>query len=288
VAKYRSEVHLVTDDRTYVWDGSAFVMPCNDNAKRFCYIGHAKKAAYELNRAQSYSRHPLMEKGKYQAIAIDLDAPKPEPVAPDVTQRAAEITVGTDEQQIPDGKPYLPSNGTEGEIFTGHWCNRCEHDIDENCEILVRSLCHEQPDEWQYQNGKPVCTAWRQRNTPPPKPEPVTTTVEVRYGSPKAYEPAKFDRGDNSATAIAPAPTDHPFSTPRNHYQGYAYWIAGDPGDGRKTCCYWYFVALLDEDSQTIRTIQSTESFSSVVPAAQAARVAIDRLSSINLVEVSA
>jgi hypothetical protein len=124
MTKYRSEVHLVTDDRTYVWTGKAFELPMHDNAKRYCFLKHAQKAAYELNRAQSFSKHPLMERGKYQAVAIDLDA-KPEPAA------EAAIESDSDRNSTPSGEPYMPSNGTDGGIFTSQWCDRCEHDVNE-------------------------------------------------------------------------------------------------------------------------------------------------------------
>ena len=66
--------------------------------------------------------------------------------------------------RCPDGEPYLPSNGTEGEIFMGHWCDRCQKDQFEaggdSCAILLNTLCGKQPDEWRYEGGVPVCTAF--------------------------------------------------------------------------------------------------------------------------------
>lgn len=65
---------------------------------------------------------------------------------------------------------YRPSNGTEGHIFTDKFCMNCIN-CDPNpegstqCEILCRTLVYdvddkEYPDEWQYVDGVPTCTAW--------------------------------------------------------------------------------------------------------------------------------
>lgn len=73
-----------------------------------------------------------------------------------------------------DGKPYRPSNGTEGTSFVeGGWCNRCKADraYRENeltalgCDILARSLAFNvddpgYPKEWVWKGGEPVCTAF--------------------------------------------------------------------------------------------------------------------------------
>lgn len=78
--------------------------------------------------------------------------------------RAVEIYAGL---EVEDGKPYLPANGTEGDIFTGYWCDRCEHDQfpggGESCRILMNSLIGNQPAEWVYVNNAPVCTAFDPR-----------------------------------------------------------------------------------------------------------------------------
>ncbi|MEM1153652.1 MAG: hypothetical protein AAGI44_05895 [Pseudomonadota bacterium] len=64
----------------------------------------------------------------------------------------------------PDGELFLPANGTEGEIFEGCWCQRCSKDQfdagGDSCTILLNALCGEQPEEWRYQDGVPVCTAF--------------------------------------------------------------------------------------------------------------------------------
>lgn len=59
------------------------------------------------------------------------------------------------------GKPYRPSNGTEGDFFEALWCRDCVHN--EACPIFLATLCHdvdepEYPKEWQYDtDGQPVC-----------------------------------------------------------------------------------------------------------------------------------
>lgn len=50
---------------------------------------------------------------------------------------------------------YKPSNGTEGDIFCAHFCDRCIQDIDDNCPILTATLIYDigdakYPPEWQY------------------------------------------------------------------------------------------------------------------------------------------
>lgn len=60
---------------------------------------------------------------------------------------------------------YMPSNGTEGMIFTAEYCDNCkfQHPNPDNkpqCEdILLKSLLGEQPNEWIYDPlGHPTCT----------------------------------------------------------------------------------------------------------------------------------
>jgi len=67
-------------------------------------------------------------------------------------------------------KPYMPSNGTEGECFESAWCAKCQHDDYENdvyCALLAKSHCGEQPEEWIYKCGAPTCTAFRDVNGAP-------------------------------------------------------------------------------------------------------------------------
>ena len=87
------------------------------------------------------------------------------------------------------GKPFKPSNGTEGEIWMEKFCYQCIHERWSHhqnedggkCEILTNGLIGEQPKEWMFsENGWPVCTEWKffdwgndkdGFNEPPP-PEP--------------------------------------------------------------------------------------------------------------------
>ncbi|MGA0608889.1 hypothetical protein [Caldimonas sp. KR1-144] len=79
------------------------------------------------------------------------------------------------------GKPYLPSNGTEGACFQEAWCCRCSRDavmsgrvsMEESdgeglCEILGNSYIDEVP-EWIYgEDGYPKCTAFSPLDDPSP------------------------------------------------------------------------------------------------------------------------
>lgn len=94
------------------------------------------------------------------------------------------------------GRPFRPSNGTEGDIFMDSFCFNCIHerwthrqneDRDEDkCEIMSRSLLYDAnddryPKEWVYnEEGWPVCAKWKKfdwgtgddQHEPPPPPEP--------------------------------------------------------------------------------------------------------------------
>ena len=65
------------------------------------------------------------------------------------------------------GEPYIPSNATEGEIFTFHWCHKCAVDKflegGDSCPILNKSLMGKQPPEWIETNNGPCCTAWKEK-----------------------------------------------------------------------------------------------------------------------------
>jgi len=72
------------------------------------------------------------------------------------------------------GKPYRPSNGTEGEMFSERYCERCAHDAtyrrtfeaEDGCRILTSTLVYDvaekgYPAEWVYDAaGVPTCTAF--------------------------------------------------------------------------------------------------------------------------------
>lgn len=93
------------------------------------------------------------------------------------------------------GKPFYPSNGTEGMMFTEEFCECCLHEKfthtqrhgDEQCEIFSLTMFHdprdkEYPKEWIFNElGWPVCTSWAkwdwgddggELNLPPPPPAP--------------------------------------------------------------------------------------------------------------------
>lgn len=75
------------------------------------------------------------------------------------------------------GKPYRPSNGTEGDYFHAASCARCTKwersadpdDCDRGCHIEAYALAYdiddvEYPDEWIIgPDGQPTCTAFDQR-----------------------------------------------------------------------------------------------------------------------------
>ena len=64
------------------------------------------------------------------------------------------------------GKPYRPSNGTEGDVFMEMFCYRCKHYDD--CEIIVKTMAFEKddpeyPKEWKFDaEGCPTCTAFEE------------------------------------------------------------------------------------------------------------------------------
>ena len=64
------------------------------------------------------------------------------------------------------GKPYRPSNGTEGDMFMEQFCYRCIHDC--YCNIIPLSMLHhvderEYPEELKFDaEGCPTCTAFEE------------------------------------------------------------------------------------------------------------------------------
>jgi hypothetical protein len=65
-----------------------------------------------------------------------------------------------DNMNVENIAPYMPANGTEGDIFESRWCCNCAKDIGDDCNILTKAFCGEQPTEWIYFNNKPICTAF--------------------------------------------------------------------------------------------------------------------------------
>jgi len=65
------------------------------------------------------------------------------------------------------GKPYRPSNGTEGMLFFESWCERCKNESDEApCPIIAKTMIYETtdpeyPQEWIVgEDGWGKCTAF--------------------------------------------------------------------------------------------------------------------------------
>jgi hypothetical protein len=91
------------------------------------------------------------------------------------------------------GKPYRPSNGTEGMFFDDAYCSHCKRDAkwreDENsadpCPLLSNAFAYDidelgYPAEWQYgADGQPTCTAFEDKNAPEP-PDPNQMTMELK------------------------------------------------------------------------------------------------------------
>jgi hypothetical protein len=100
-------------------------------------------------------------------------------INPEVLANTSEIYAGL---EVENGKPYMPANGTEGDIFMGRWCRRCTKDSDDlniYCPILNSAICAEQPDEWQYIDNKPICTAFEQI----PGNGSILEAIQNKYGS---------------------------------------------------------------------------------------------------------
>ena len=58
-------------------------------------------------------------------------------------------------------KPFMPSNGTEGEAFFADVCRGCSRFDD--CELILKSMLGEQPDEWEAKRGGSGIADWRCR-----------------------------------------------------------------------------------------------------------------------------
>jgi hypothetical protein len=77
---------------------------------------------------------------------------------PYVLANARQIHAGL---TVKNGEPYSPSDATEGELFMTIWCEKCIREKYEACTILQDGiLCGEQPEEWQYHDNCPICTAF--------------------------------------------------------------------------------------------------------------------------------
>lgn len=71
-------------------------------------------------------------------------------------------------------EPYRPSNGTGASVFMEGFCFKCvkfpqNYDDNKQCQIFLRTMAHdidepEYPNQWQYLDGKPTCTAFKDRD----------------------------------------------------------------------------------------------------------------------------
>ncbi len=67
-------------------------------------------------------------------------------------------------------KPYLPSNGTEGEWFMHKFCDNCYKCM--YCSIMINGLSGKQPKQWIYQDNKPTCTSFNPERPKAKKKQP--------------------------------------------------------------------------------------------------------------------
>ena len=65
-----------------------------------------------------------------------------------------------DNMNVENIAAYMPANGTEGNLFEARWCMKCCKNLNDDCDILLKAFCGEQPKEWMYYSNKPICTAF--------------------------------------------------------------------------------------------------------------------------------
>ena len=76
-------------------------------------------------------------------------------------------------------KNYMPSNGTEGDIFISKYCSNCrkekyyhtQKDGDRKCRIFTSTMIESSVPEWIIEDGNPTCTSfdhwdWDKGNPP--------------------------------------------------------------------------------------------------------------------------
>lgn len=71
----------------------------------------------------------------------------------------------------PKIKTYMPSNGSEGILFSVAFCDRCQFGAmrndtkpdQEDCDIELDALIGNQPKEWVYYQGSPVCLCFEEK-----------------------------------------------------------------------------------------------------------------------------
>lgn len=86
-------------------------------------------------------------------------------------------------------KPYRPSNGTEGEIFMGAYCEKCAKQSEDNpCPIAGAAFFNDidaddYPEEWTHDaEGWPTCTAFELPSSEPRPPPRCKQTIEMDFG----------------------------------------------------------------------------------------------------------
>jgi hypothetical protein len=82
-------------------------------------------------------------------------------ISKEVLDNAIEIY---DNMNVENIAPYMPANGTEGDIFESHWCCNCDFvpDIETGeCHVLMNAFSGVQPKEWIYHDNEPICTAFK-------------------------------------------------------------------------------------------------------------------------------
>lgn len=73
------------------------------------------------------------------------------------------------DEELNRAKPRTPfSNGFEGEHWMGEWCDRCRHDADESCPLLLVAFLGRTPAAWTETRpgglaDRYTCTEWEQR-----------------------------------------------------------------------------------------------------------------------------
>ena len=83
------------------------------------------------------------------------------------------VKIFTDDHaaRLKSGKPYKPSNGTEGDLFIGVMCFGCARDTEEGCSIVLHMMAGEQRKEWVIgDDGQPTCTGYRDPKSRPSTP----------------------------------------------------------------------------------------------------------------------
>lgn len=72
-----------------------------------------------------------------------MTTPQPVPPLPDRQQLLATARVGV-----------AFSNGTEWDLWSECWCQRCTRDLKSNCPLILFAITEDRtPDEWQVPQG---------------------------------------------------------------------------------------------------------------------------------------